>query len=171
MEANARKRSDLGTGRLDPARVGALGTASQVRNFLEGIRHHRITHLNYISRRTAILLHLPVFHTTLDNMLQRTILRASRQQAARQIRVFAPLRQQSPIIRAVAAPAIRWYSDATPAKEGEAAEKKEDAPAEKNEVTQLKEQLEKKDKEIVELKVRFTKGCVYLREEQIANMT
>lgn len=85
-------------------------------------------------------------------MLQRTILRASRQQAARQIRAFAPLRQQSPITRAVAAPAIRWYSDAPPAKEGEAAEKKEDAPAEKNEVPQLKEQLEKKDKEIVELK-------------------
>ena len=88
-------------------------------------------------------------------MLQRTILRASRQQAARSIRPFAPLRQQSPITRAVATPAIRWYSDAAPAKEGEAAEKKEDAPAENNEATQLKEQLEKKDKEIVDLKVCF----------------
>jgi molecular chaperone GrpE len=88
-------------------------------------------------------------------MLQRTILRASRQQTARQIRAFAPLRQQTPITRAVATPAIRWYSDAAPAKEGEAAEKKEDAPAQNNEATQLKEQLEKKDKEVVELKVRI----------------
>jgi molecular chaperone GrpE len=87
-------------------------------------------------------------------MFQRTILRASRQQAARQIRPFAPLRQQAGITRATAIPAIRWYSDAAPAaKEGEAAEKKEEAPAANNEATQLKEQVEKKDKEIVELKV------------------
>lgn len=105
-------------------------------------------------------------------MLQRTILRASRQQAARQIRAFAPLRQQSPITRAVAAPAMRWYSDAAPAKEGEAAEKKkEDAPAEKNETAQLKEQLEKKDKEIVELKVRPMSGRMYAREGQPVNNT
>jgi hypothetical protein len=94
-------------------------------------------------------------------MLQRTILRTSRQQAARSIRPFAPLRQQSPITRAVATPAIRWYSDAAPAKEGEAAEKKEDAPAENNEATQLKEQLEKKDKEIVDLKVCFNADCMH----------
>ena len=88
-------------------------------------------------------------------MFQRTILRASRQQAARQIRPFAPLRQPVGITRATATPAIRWYSDAAPAKEGEAAEKKEEeAPAAKDESAQLKEQMEKKDKEIVELKVR-----------------
>jgi molecular chaperone GrpE len=86
-------------------------------------------------------------------MFQRTILRASRQQAARQIRPFAPLRQPVGITRAAATPATRWYSDAAPAKEGEAAEKKEEAPAADNEATQLKEQAEKKDKEIVELKV------------------
>ncbi|EMD96064.1 hypothetical protein COCC4DRAFT_55586 [Bipolaris maydis ATCC 48331] len=99
-------------------------------------------------------------------MLQRTIFRASRQQAARQIRAFAPLRQQSPITRAVATPAIRWYSDAPPAKEGEAAEKKEDAPAEKNEVSQLKEQLEKKDKEIVELKDKYLRSVADFRNLQ-----
>jgi len=96
-------------------------------------------------------------------MLQRTILRASRQQAARSIRPFAPLRQQAPITRAVATPAIRWYSDAAPAKEGEAAEKKEDAPAENNEATQLKEQLEKKDKEIVDLKDKYLRSVADLR--------
>ena len=82
-------------------------------------------------------------------MFQRTILRASRQQAARQTRPFAPLRQQVAITRATA---IRWYSDAAPAKEGggEAAETKEEAPAVKDDSAQL---LEKKDKEIVDLKV------------------
>jgi molecular chaperone GrpE len=93
-------------------------------------------------------------HNTYHTMFQRTILRASRQQAARQIRPFAPLRQQVGITRATATPAIRWYSDAAPAKEGEAAEKKEEVPAAKDESAQLKEQMEKKDKEIVELKVR-----------------
>jgi molecular chaperone GrpE len=87
-------------------------------------------------------------------MFQRTILRASRQQAARQIRPFAPLRQQVGITRATATPAIRWYSDAAPVNEPEAAEKKEEAaPAAKDDSAQLKEQMEKKDKEIVELKV------------------
>lgn len=83
-------------------------------------------------------------------MFQRTLLRASRQAAVRPA-AFAPIRQQAARTRA-AAPAIRWYSDAPAAKEGEAAEKKEDAP--KDETAQLKEQLEKKDKEIVDLKVR-----------------
>jgi hypothetical protein len=82
-------------------------------------------------------------------MFQRSLLRASRQVAARPA-AFAPIRQQIAHTR-VAAPAIRWYSDAPAAKEGEAAEKKEDAP--KDEAVQLKEQLEKKDKEIVDLKV------------------
>jgi molecular chaperone GrpE len=99
-------------------------------------------------------------------MLQRTILRASRQQAARSIRSFAPLRQQTPITRAVATPAIRWYSDAAPAKEGEAAEKKEDAPAANGEATQLKEQLEKKDKEIVELKDKYLRSVADFRNLQ-----
>lgn len=86
-------------------------------------------------------------------MLQRTILRASRQ-AARRTPPSVPLRQQVNVTRVVATPAIRWYSDAPAAKEGEAAEKKDDAPS--NETAQLKEQVEKKDKEIVELKVRPT---------------
>lgn len=86
-------------------------------------------------------------------MMQRTILRASRQ-AARRTPAFAPLRQQIGITRVAATPALRWYSDAAPAaKEGEAAEKKEDTS--NTEAAKLKEQLEKKDKEIVELKVRL----------------
>jgi hypothetical protein len=93
----------------------------------------------------------PPSHSIYEIMFQRTILRASRQQAARQIRPFAPLRQQVGITRAAATPAIRWYSDAAPAKEGEAAEPKEEAPAAKDDSAQL---IEKKDKEIVELKVR-----------------
>lgn len=84
-------------------------------------------------------------------MLQRTILRASRQAARQQKPVFAPLRQQVGSTRVAITPAIRWYSDAPPAKEGEAAEKKEDAV--ESEAAKVKEQLEKKDKEIVELKV------------------
>lgn len=84
-------------------------------------------------------------------MFQRTLLRASRQAAVRPA-AFAPIRQQVASTR-VAAPATRWYSDAPAAKEGEAAEKKEDAP--KDESAQLKEQLEKKDREIIELKVRW----------------
>jgi molecular chaperone GrpE len=87
-------------------------------------------------------------------MFQRSLLRASRQVAvAARPAAFAPIRQQVARTRA-AAPAIRWYSEAPAAKEGEAAEKKEDAP--KDEAAQLKEQLEKKDKEIVDLKVRVT---------------
>lgn len=83
-------------------------------------------------------------------MLQRTVLRASRQ-ASRRTSAFAPLRQQPLVTRTATIPTIRWYSDAPARKEGEAAEKKEEAPS--NESTQLKEQLEKKDKEIVDLKV------------------
>jgi molecular chaperone GrpE len=98
-------------------------------------------------------------------MLQRTILRASRQQAARQIRPFAPLRQQVGITRVAATPAIRWYSDAT-AKEGEAAEKKDEAPAASNEATQLKEQVEKKDKEIIEWKDKYLRSVADFRNLQ-----
>jgi hypothetical protein len=156
IEGECSEKIRLGTARLDPVRVGALGNPSQLRNFLEDARHHCIPHPNYIFRRTVISLHPRAFHISPYTMLQRTILRASRQQAARQTRAFAPLRQQSPITRAVATPAIRWYSDASSAKESEATQKKEDAPADKNEVSQLKEQIEKKDKEIVELKVRAT---------------
>lgn len=88
-------------------------------------------------------------------MLQRIIFRASRQ-AARHAPAFASSRQQIIVPRGpITAPlAVRWYSDAPAAKEGEAAEKKEDAPA-SNEATQLKEQIEKKDKEIVHLKVHL----------------
>jgi molecular chaperone GrpE len=82
-------------------------------------------------------------------MFQRSLLRASRQAAVRPA-AFAPIAQRVASPR-VAAPAIRWYSDAPAAKEGEAAEKKDDAP--KDETSQLKEQLDKKDKEIVDLKV------------------
>jgi len=149
-DGNVRKGSDLGTERLDPV----WEHRQLLRIFLEHPRHHRITHRNY-TLAFVHNLHLLLLHIIHYTMLQRTILRASRQQTARQIRAFAPLRQQAPITRAVATPAIRWYSDAAPAKEGEAAEKKEDAPAQNNEATQLKEQLEKKDKEVVELKVRI----------------
>jgi molecular chaperone GrpE len=58
--------------------------------------------------------------------------------------------------RVATAPTIRWYSDAPAApaaKEGESAEKKEDAP--NDEAAKLKTDIEKKDKEIVELKVCF----------------
>lgn len=82
-------------------------------------------------------------------MFQRAFIRASRQVVARPA-AFAPIRQEVASTRAVT-PAIRWYSDASAPKEGETAEKKEDAP--KDETAQLKEQLEKKDKEIVDLKV------------------
>jgi len=100
-------------------------------------------------------------------MLQRTILRASRQQAARSIRSFAPLRQPSAITRAAATPAIRWYSDAPAAKEGETAEKKEgEAPAANGEVTQLKEALEKKDKEVIDLKDKYLRSVADFRNLQ-----
>ena len=85
-------------------------------------------------------------------MLQRTILRASRQ-ASRPTSAFAPLRQPLVSTRVATAPAIRWYSDAPAAKESEAAEKKEAAPAPNDEAAKLKTDMEKKDKEIVELKV------------------
>ena len=104
-------------------------------------------------------------------MLQRTMFRASRQQAVCSIRAFAPLRQQSAFTRAAATPAIRWYSDAPAAKEGdgEAAEKKEEqTPAANSEVTQLKEALEKKDKEIIDLKVGLPhhqrRGCTFKQQ-------
>ncbi|KAH7392717.1 mitochondrial co-chaperone-like protein GrpE [Pyrenochaeta sp. MPI-SDFR-AT-0127] len=96
-------------------------------------------------------------------MLQRTILRASRQ-AARRTPAFAPLRQQLNVTRAAASPAIRWYSDAPAAKEGEAAEKKDDTSS--NETTQLKEQVEKKDKEIVELKDKYLRSVADFRNLQ-----
>ena len=103
-------------------------------------------------------------HTT---MFQRSLLRASRQVAARPA-AFAPIRQQIARTR-VAAPAIRWYSDAPAAKEGEAAEKKEDAP--KDEAAQLKEQLEKKDKEIIDLKVRVTQlNCLQVLAQALTAM-
>lgn len=85
-------------------------------------------------------------------MLQRTILRASRQ-ASRRTPAFAPLRQPLVSTRVATSPAIRWYSDAPAAKEGEAAEKKEDAPVVNDEAAKLKADIEKKDKEIIELKV------------------
>jgi hypothetical protein len=56
--------------------------------------------------------------------------------------------------RVATAPAIRWYSDAPAAKEGETAEKKEEAP--NAEAAKFKEDIEKKDKEIIELKVRLS---------------
>ncbi|KAF9698585.1 hypothetical protein EKO04_003404 [Ascochyta lentis] len=97
-------------------------------------------------------------------MFQRSLLRASRQAAVRPA-ALAPLRQHlaSTRTRAVA-PAIRWYSDAPAAKEGEAAEKKDDAP--KDESAQLKEQLEKKDKEIVDLKDKYLRSVADFRNLQ-----
>jgi molecular chaperone GrpE len=91
-------------------------------------------------------------------MLQRTILGASRQ-ASRRTAAFAPLRQPFVSTRVATTPAIRWYSDAPAAKEGEAAEKKEDAAAPNDEAAKLKTDMEKKDKEIVELKVRHTQNA------------
>jgi molecular chaperone GrpE len=82
-------------------------------------------------------------------MIQRTILRASRQARTP---AFAPLRQSLVSTRVAATPAIRWYSDAPAApKEGEAAEKKDEVP--NDEASKLKLEAEKKDKEIVDLKV------------------
>jgi molecular chaperone GrpE len=93
-------------------------------------------------------------------MLQRTILRVSRQ-ASRPTSAFAPLRQPLVSTRVTTAPAIRWYSDAPAAKEGEAAEKKEDAPVANDAAAGLKADLEKKDKEIVELKVHFSPSQIH----------
>ncbi|KAJ4321051.1 GrpE, mitochondrial [Neodidymelliopsis sp. IMI 364377] len=95
-------------------------------------------------------------------MFQRTLLRAARQAAVRPA-AFAPiaLRVASPRL---AAPAIRCYSDAPAAKEGEAAENKDDAP--KDEASQLKEQLEKKDKEIVDLKDKYLRSVADFRNLQ-----
>ena len=82
------------------------------------------------------------------------MLRASRQAAPRRTAAFAPLRQPLVSTRAAAQPAIRWYSDApAAAKEGEVAEKREDAAPANDETAKLKADIEKKDKEIVELKV------------------
>jgi molecular chaperone GrpE len=90
-------------------------------------------------------------------MLQRTILRASRQAARRTpTPAFAPLRQST---RVPTVPALRWYSDAPAApKEPEAAEKKDDAPP-SDEAAKLKTDIEKKDREIVELKVCTPHDC------------
>ncbi|KZM21410.1 GrpE, mitochondrial [Ascochyta rabiei] len=99
-------------------------------------------------------------------MFQRSLLRASRQAAARPA-ACAPLRQHVADTRTrtrAAAPAIRWYSDPPAAKEGEAAAKPEDAP--KDESAQLKEQLEKKDKEIVDLKDKYLRSVADFRNLQ-----
>ncbi|KAH9875168.1 hypothetical protein J1614_004658 [Plenodomus biglobosus] len=101
-------------------------------------------------------------------MLQRTILRASRQ-AARRTPAFAPLRQPFGVTRVAVTPALRWYADVAPAKEGEAAEKKEaeDAqPAANDEAAKLKEQIEKKDKEIIELKDKYLRSVADFRNLQ-----
>ncbi|KAF2130792.1 mitochondrial co-chaperone-like protein GrpE [Dothidotthia symphoricarpi CBS 119687] len=95
-------------------------------------------------------------------MLQRTILRASRQ-AARRSSPFTPVAQAS-ATRATSTPALRWYSDAPAPKEGEAAEKKDEAPSE---AAQLKESLEKKDKEIIDLKDKYLRSVADFRNLQI----
>ncbi|KAL6711310.1 GrpE, mitochondrial [Coniothyrium glycines] len=101
-------------------------------------------------------------------MLQRTILRASRQ-AARRPSAFAPLAQnQAGLTRAAASPAIRWYSDAPAAKESETspeAKKEAEAPA-SNETAQLKEQLEKKDKEVLDWKDKYLRSVADFRNLQ-----
>ncbi|KAH7398895.1 mitochondrial co-chaperone-like protein GrpE [Phaeosphaeria sp. MPI-PUGE-AT-0046c] len=101
-------------------------------------------------------------------MLQRTILRASRQAAPRcTAAAFTPLRQPLVSMRATAQPAIRWYSDApAAAKEGEAAEKKEDAAAPNDEAAKLKAEVEKKDKEIVDLKDKYLRSIADFRNLQ-----
>ncbi|KAF2024364.1 mitochondrial co-chaperone-like protein GrpE [Setomelanomma holmii] len=99
-------------------------------------------------------------------MLQRTILRASRQ-ASRRTPALAPLRQPLVSTRVAASPAIRWYSDApAAAKEGEAAEKKEDAPAANDEAARLKADIQKKDKEIVDLKDKYLRSVADFRNLQ-----
>ncbi|KAF2829799.1 mitochondrial co-chaperone-like protein GrpE [Ophiobolus disseminans] len=98
-------------------------------------------------------------------MLQRTILRASRQ-AARPSTAFAPLRQPLVSTRVATSPAIRWYSDAPAAKEGEAAEKKEEAATVNDEAAKLKTDIEKKDKEIVELKDKYLRSVADFRNLQ-----
>jgi hypothetical protein len=156
-----RKEADLGTGRLDPVREHRRHSSE----FSSKASDIIIT--TQLRLSPSILVQYPSpSHITYHTMFQRTILRASRQQAARSIRPFAPLGQPVGITRAAATPAIRWYSNAAPAKEGEAAEKKEEAPAADNETTQVKEQAEKKDKEIVELKVHNT---LFYQEEQGKN--
>ncbi|CAI6339211.1 unnamed protein product [Periconia digitata] len=99
-------------------------------------------------------------------MFQRTMLRASRQAAARPVQriqpaAFVPIRQQA---GTRAAPAIRWYSDAAPAeakgKEGGAEASKDDGAA------QVKEQLEKKDKEIIDLKDKYLRSVADYRNLQ-----
>lgn len=124
----------------------ASGEASYLQNFPRSfyITAHPTSNKPFTLQPSTLHSHIE------STMLQRTILRASRQ-AARRTPAFAPLRQPVGVTRVAATPAIRWYSDAAPAKEGEAAEKKEDAPS--DEASKLKEQVEKKDKEIVELKV------------------
>ncbi|KAL5119004.1 GrpE, mitochondrial [Pleosporales sp. CAS-2024a] len=96
-------------------------------------------------------------------MLQRTILRASRQRIA----AIEPLRQALVSTRVASTPAIRWYSDApAAAKEGEAAEKKDDAAAPNDEAAQLKADMEKKDKEIVDLKDKYLRSVADFRNLQ-----
>ncbi|EAT84998.1 hypothetical protein SNOG_07532 [Parastagonospora nodorum SN15] len=97
-------------------------------------------------------------------MLQRTMLRASRQRIA----AFAPLRQPLVTARVATTPALRWYSDAPAAKEGEAAEKKDDAAATpaNDEASKLKTEMEKKDKEIVELKDKYLRSVADFRNLQ-----
>lgn len=144
------RRSSSGGGRGADAAM-ARSLRDDLRNFVSrsfyGLYHH-IASIFRLRQRSCHACFISL-HTSLAAMFQRSLLRASRQAAIRPA-AFAPIRQQVARTRA-AAPAIRWYSDAPAAKEGEAAEKKEDAP--KDESAQLKEQLEKKDKEIVDLKV------------------
>ncbi|KAF1917011.1 GrpE-domain-containing protein [Ampelomyces quisqualis] len=97
-------------------------------------------------------------------MLQRTILRASRQASCR-TPAFAPLRQPLVSTRAATAPAARWYSDAPAAKEGEAAEKKEEE-APNDEAAKVKTDIEKKDKEIIELKDKYLRSVADFRNLQ-----
>lgn len=94
-------------------------------------------------------------------MLQRTLLRASRQAArplSRPQAAFAPPRQPLTCTRAAPAQAPRWYSDSPATKEGEAASASESKPAEASETSKLKEEIEKKDKEIIDLKVGVVPG-------------
>ena len=114
-------------------------------------------------------------------MLQRTILRASRQAAPRTTHIF---RQPLVSTRVVAPQAVRWYSDSPAAsKEGDSAsaaeQKTEAAPAANDEAAKLKADVEKKDKEIIELKVCLAHDfdlplrsrAIWYLAEKIANST
>lgn len=136
--------------RLIP-RHPCLPARNRLSEFLRSFYVNATLVIHQSDARLPILLKFPRTLISYVKMLQRTILRASRQ--ASRTPAVAPLRQPLVSTRVATSPAVRWYSDVQAAKEGEAAEKKEEAPAANDEVAKYKADMEKKDKEIVDLKV------------------